>query len=338
MTAMKRMRARRLFVAFLLMALMPCANASEKVFRVGFVSHVLPKAVLENAADPRIAAFVEALRQRGWQDGKNIRIVWRTAEGDAARHFDIVRELVQMPVDVIVAFGPALDAAARATKTIPIVGYYTDFVGSGYAASLARPGGNVTGLTAFHDDGGVTKQLEFLKKLSPAVRRVGVVKQVRGSSADRFPDVLQPLAQAAAALDLELFLLTFGDMSTLDALVASAVRQGAHALLFSEVAPFHLRENQQRLAAAAARHRIPVLSSMLPAADAGVLMAYGIDTLANYPRFARMVDRILRGEKAGSIPIEQPGRIEFHVNLEAAKAIGLQVPPALLLQADKVYE
>jgi putative ABC transport system substrate-binding protein len=319
------------------------AQSARKVPRVGFLANTIPLPELEagTSTHPGYVLFMEGLRSLGWQDGRNIRVVSRSAEEQYHRLPQLAAELVQMGVDVIVAFGPGVDAAVRATKTIPIVmvTYYGP-VETGIARSLARPGLNVTGLTVSTGAQQHQRQLSLLKEISPRIRRVAIVSQIRGPLADGLPEVnpRSPYGTAASALGLELFRLSFGDAASLGAVIRSAASQGADALFFDDPPILHYRKHQQLVAREATAHRLPVMFSALTAAANGALMSYGTDFSINYKRSAYYVDRILRGDKPAVIPIEQPSRVEFHLNARAAKAIGLEVPMTLRLRADRVIE
>lgn len=317
------------------------AQPAGKVPRIGFVAGVIPMADLEkgrNSSHPYVAAFAAGLESRGWKDGVNVRVVWRAAEGRYERQPGFARELAAMPVDVIVAFGTGVDAAARATRDIPIV------MGSHYyplrfARSLAHPGGNVTGLTGVLDqEEGTPKRVSLLKAAAPGLSRIAWITQARGELADRFVEAPGRHVAAAAELRVDVLMLTFGDPATLDAVIDSAVRQGAQAIMLDDVAPLHLPQYQRSTAAHAVRHRIPLMVPVVNGVQEGALIAYGPDVAANYSRLGYFIDRILRGEKPGDIPIEQPSRYELHVNTATAKAIGLELPRALLLQADRVIQ
>lgn len=325
-------------VSFLMIALAAYPQEPVKVFRIGFMANQSPLMGIENG----FVGFREGLRDLGWQEGRNIRIVWKSAEGRYDRHLKLAEELTRVPVDVIVAFGPGVDAAARVTKTIPIVmGTHYRPIEAGLAQSLAHPGGNVTGLIGVVEaEGGIPKQLQLLKQASPRITRVALITQARGPAADRFPDVVHqpPLSIAATELRLDLFLLTFGDVDTLEAVFQSAVRQGADAIAFDDIAPLSFPEPQRLIANLARTHRMPVVSPKLAAVANGVLMAYGTHETHNHRRAAYFVDRILRGAKPANLPIERPIKPELHINLGAAKAIGLQLPAALMISADRVFQ
>jgi putative ABC transport system substrate-binding protein len=255
----------------------------------------------------------------------------------------LASELVRRPVDVIVGGDDAIAAAMLATRTIPVVAYsvYTP-VDNGYARSLARPGGNLTGVAAAPSGGGhLQKALTLLKELSPRIRTVALVAESR-EMADSYPSIRPGSAMDVAArnLGIELFFVTFGEARTLPDVVRSAARQGAHALMVdTNYAIEYHRENREALAAEATRLRLPVMHLSLAAAANGALMSYGTDLDDRWRRAAYFVDRILRGERPGDIPIENPpSNVEFHVNRRAARAIGLEIPQSVLLQADRVFD
>ena len=337
---------RRAFVtvcASLLFAQGVRAQSRGPVRKIGVVANHIPRKYLElglASPDSSIAAFVKALDEAGWQEGRDVQFVWRSAEGRMDRHPAIASELVRMPVDLLVGGDDAMVAAAHATRTIPIVAYAMyNPVENRFAASFAKPGGNITGI-ANSAGAELEKALSLLKETSPRIRRVALVAQAH-ERADDYPilGTDSTLGKAGAALGLELYFMTFGDPASLPQLVASAARRGADALMIdSNYAIHYHRGHREGLAAAAIRHRLPVMHLSLVAAADGALMAYGANLDARWRRAAYFVDRILRGEKPAEIPIEHAARVEFHINLRAAKAIGLRVPDAVLLQADRVFE
>ena len=340
------MPTRRSFLRAIAAAPFACAghvvaqSRPGQVFRVGYLANDARLADIERgtATWPGFAAFVEGLRERGWEDGKNIRIVWKSAEGMHPRLPDLANELVHAGVDVIVAAGPGANAAANTTRSIPIVtaGSYAP-TASGLAESLARPGRNVTGL-ALDPTNPMPKMLSLLKEAAPSTAAVAVVGQARSWAADGHPvfEDWERFKEPGRRLGIELSYMTFGDAATIPVLMQSAVRQGANALLFENPPPLHLPENQVLIATEQKKHRLPVIVPVLPAAANGVLMAYGSDTVANSRLSARYVDRILRGERPATMPMEQPRGLSLHINRDAARAIGLEIPPTLLLQADHV--
>lgn len=332
-----------------LLAVVPGAvrsQSGDKVFRVGFLTNYFPRAELElgtASSYPEVVAFVEGMRALGWHDGKNIRMVWRSAEGrQFERHPGFVDEMVRMPVDVIVGFAEGVDAAASATRTIPIVmGAYEHPVERGLVQSLPRPGRNITGVASSVDPNVLQKSLALLKEAVPRISRVCLVSRAGGPFADRTPDPNdQPRIKAAAsALGIAVFHLTYGEGSTIGALLRSAVRQGANAILSDgNYALFHPARVWELMEQEAVRLRLPIMHLSLRAAARGGLMSHGTDEGPRWRRLPRFIDRILRGEKPDTMPIEQLGNPEFHVNLKAARALGLEFPQSVLLQADRVFE
>lgn len=335
-----RMRRRLLGAGVVLLIEGARAQPAAPIRLIGVLANHIPRRELELGVDENVAAFVDALRKTGWRDGENVRFIWRSAEGRMDHHPALAAELVGMRVEVIVGGDNAMEAAARATKTIPIVAYAMyNPVENRYARSLAHPGGNVTGV-ANAAGAELQKALSLLKEVSPRIRRVALVAQTY-ERADSYPTVRPEttLGKAGEALGLELFFMTFGEPATLPALVASAARQGANALMVDANYAIHgHREIREGLARAAERHRLALMHLSLVGAADGALMAYGANLTDRWRRAAYFVDRILRGEKPGDIPIEHAARVEFHINLKAARATGLQIPATVLLQADRVFE
>ena len=331
--------------ALVLPGLGALGDGSRRVVTVGYLANQIPlEHMRQGAASPdrQIAEFVEGMRRLGWEEGSNVRYAWRSAEGQFDRHPALAAELVRMKVDVLVAFGVGAEAAARLTKSVPIVVANTYWlVEKGLARSLSKPGGNVTGLTVPDAGEMVPKRLELTKLVQPGASRIALVTVARGEAADGYPryaEIMQrpQFARPARALGLEFLLMTFGDAATLPEVMRSAARQGVHSIHFDDNAPFHFRDTQVMIAAEARRLRMPVMMSILSAPENGVLMAYGIDHAAGTRRMPYYVDRILRGDKPGDIPIETPAKVELHINMQAARAIGLEIPKSVLLQADRV--
>ena len=313
---------------------------APRVFRIGFLANTVPMTDLVGRvpSHPGAIAVEDGLRKLGWIDGKNIEIVWKSAEGKLERLPDLAEELVRIPVDVIVAFGPGVAAAAQKTRSIPIVmATSSSPVEQGLVKSLARPGGNVTGLTL---DAGMElngKRLALLKAAVPKASRVAFVVQHSGPLPEDAG--FSPQTQGAAqALGLTLFLVTFAAPEDLERTFADAVRHGANALVFPDTPILYWRPTQDVIKQLAVRHRLPAMHSILVAPEMGALMAYAPNIMVNYQRAPYYIDRILRGAKPADLPIEQPSKFELVVNLKAAKAIGLTIPASVLTQADRVIE
>ncbi len=281
---------------------------------------------------PRVEAFRQRLRELGYVEGKNIVIEYRYAEGKLERLPDLAAELVRLKVDVIVTVGgTATLAAKKADVTMPIVfGNVGDPVGTGIVSSLARPGGNITGLSMMAPDLD-GKRLELLKEAFPKVARVAflwVPVDYRGNLA------LTEMEAAAKALGLKLQSLEVRVLEDFDGAFARAKRDGAQALITTNSA---LINNQQRQALDfAAKNRLPAMYHTSEFVEAGGLMSYAPNIADLFRRAADYVDKILKGAKPADLPVEQPMKFEFIVNLKAAKQIGLTIPPNVLVRADRV--
>lgn len=334
--------------ALLLLATSRAAHPQPagKVFRIGFLANHIPLRDLETGRSSirfdSARALVDGLRQHGWEEGRNIQLVWRSAESRLERHPALAAELVGMRVDLIVTFSEGVDAAAAATKTIPIVmgGYYNP-VEAGLVKSLAHPGGNVTGLVS-SAGAEFQKTLSLIREALPRVSRVTILHYDKEGRSDPTPQWVRPdssIGKASRALGLDVRLLMFGSAAAVGEAIAAAVRDGAQFVWVEPTyALYGQRETPRLIAEAAIRHRVPMMHNVLSAVDDGALMAHGTDDTLAWKRVPYYVDRILRGAKPGDLPIEQPARVEFHVNLRAAKAIALDIPASLLLQADRVIQ
>ena len=300
-----------------------------KVKHIGFLSG----ASLISTQD-RIDAFRQGLRALGYMDGTNVVIEWRFAQGDFNRLPDLATDLVQRKVDVIVVAGgePVTFAAKRATQTIPIVmANAFDPVTSGLVGNLARPGGNITGFTTTPGPEIHGKQTELLRESMPKLSRLGVLinptntfnslalKEIE-ATAQRFAISIQ-VVEARSADDFE------GGFAML-------TRRRAQALL--QVPDPTLLNQRTRLIELETKNRLPTMHSSLEYADAGALMAYGADRTELFRRAAGYVDKILKGAVPGELPVEQPTKFEFVINLKTAKQIGLTIPQTVLYRADKV--
>ena len=282
-----------------------------------------------------VDAFLQGLRELGWVEGKTILIEYRWAEGRSDRLPDLAAELVRLKVDVIFAPNTAGAVAAKnATGAIPIVmasGY--DPVELGLVASLARPGGNVTGLSFSVGSDIVGKFLELLKETVPKVRRVAVLSTPTNPS---HALAIENAIVAARAMGVQLQLLEARGPDQFDNAFAAMARERAEALLVM-LDPF-FSFHRSRLSALAAKSRIPAMYGSREYPEAGGLMSYGANFRHNFHRSATYVDKILRGAKPADLPIEQPVKFELVINLKTAKLLGLTIPPSLLLRADQVIE
>jgi len=279
----------------------------------------------------RVEAFRQRLRERGYVEGKNIVIEYRYAEGKRERLPDLAAELVRLKVDVIVTYGAGILAAKKASRTIPIVfGAAADPVGSGFVSSLARPGGNITGLSLMAPDLN-GKRLELLKEAVPEAARVAFLWQ---SGAIRGNLPLTDLEPAAKALRVKLLSLEVRSLDDFESAFARAKKERAQALIAT---PGSLIATQQRqVLDFAAKNRLPAMYPDSEWVDAGGLMSYGPSQTDQWRRAADFVDKILKGTKPADLPVEQPMKFEFVINLKSAKQIGVTVPPNVLVRSDRV--
>jgi putative ABC transport system substrate-binding protein len=282
--------------------------------------------------DPYVAAFRKSLRDLGQVEGQTITIEIRWLEGKSERLPSLAAELVRLNVDVIVTQGEVMTRPVKeATSTIPIVMATSgDPVGAGLIASLARPGGNVTGLSSISPDIS-GKRLQLLKEAIPKVSRVAVLYN---------PSVVAALLElneaklAAPRLGMSVQPLDVRNSSDLDAAFDLITKERAEAL-FVQGDPFTMT-NRKRILGLAAKRRLPVISVFGDFADSGGLMSYGPNRLDMFRRTAVFVDKILKGAKPADLPVEQPTKFEFVINLKTAKQIGLTIPPNVLVRADRV--
>ncbi len=317
--------ASTLALALLAAPLAAGAQPARKVARVGFLTNIAIPVDL-------LAAFREGLRELGYREGQNLVVEYRSAEGRYERLLDLAAELVRLDVDVIVAGGtPAPIAARRATSTIPIViTNHGDPVGSGLVASLARPGGNVTGLSIVTPEL-FGKHLQLLKEAVPRISRVAVLSNPSNPIHGRMS---REAEAAARSVDVQLRILEARAPSDLARAFSAMTRQKAGALIILGDAMFF--EQRRRIAESALGSRLPAMAAQREFAEAGSLMAYGANLRENVRRAATYVDKILKGAKPADLPVEQPTKFELVVNLRTAKALGLTIPPSVLLRADEV--
>lgn len=305
------------------------ARQPGKLPRVGVLL-----ALSQSAISDRIQAYREGLRELGYVEGKNMIVDYRSADGKFDRLPDLARELVRLKVDVIVTGGPtATRPAQKATVKIPIVmAQDTDPVGNGFVASLARPGGNITGLSNYHPDLS-GKQLELLKEMIPKLGRVAVLGN---SNEPGNAQALKETELAAQALGVQPYYLDARDAKAIETAfrIASKERVDALLVLSSPIATAYRKE----LAEIAVKSRIPAMYQVSESVEAGGLMTYGVSTADLWRRAATYVDKILKGTKPSDLPIEQPMKFEFVINLKTAKEIGLTIPPNVLARADKVIK
>ena len=313
--------------AILLALVLPTqAQQPKKVPRIGILSP------LSSSADDLLDAFRQGLRELGYVEGRNIVIEYRSAEGRNDRLPELAAELVRLKVDVLVTTGPAaVGAGKQATSTIPIVmGAVGDAVDFGFVASLARPGGNITGMSWLGPELNA-KRLELLKEVFPKVVRVAVLWDPATPKT-----YVRATEVAARSLGINLRVLEVAKSNEFDHAFATLTGDGAGAL---EVMPSTMFASQMRqLVDLAAKSRLPAIFPDERYAQAGGLLSYGPSFPEMYRRAATYVDKILKGAKPGDLPVEQPMRFEFIINLKAAKQIGLTIPPNVLARADKVIK
>jgi putative ABC transport system substrate-binding protein len=316
----------------LLLAPLPAdaQQAAGKVYRIGFLS--AGGAPTPSTPAGALDAFRQGLRDLGYVEGQNIAIEYRWAEGQLDRLPDLATELVRLKVDVIVASStPTALAAKNATRTIPIV-FVTagDPVGSGLVAGIARPGGNITGLSLLAPEI-VAKQLQLLKEAVPHASRVAVLS----NPANPYTALMVKETEAAArSLGMWVQLLGVRGADAFDS-AFSAVTKGRASALFVLFDPF-LFAHRTRIAEFANKNRLPAMYPHREYAETGGLMAYGADIRDNFRRAATYVHKILTGTKPADLPVEQPTKFELVINLKTAKAMGLTIPQSVLIRADEV--
>jgi putative tryptophan/tyrosine transport system substrate-binding protein len=303
------------------------AQQSMKVPRVGFLSLA--------DSEQYLAGFRRGMRELGYEEGQNFLFEYRSSKGRVERFSEHAAELVRIKTDVIVAGGdPAVRAAKNATKTIPIVmvGVGADPAESGLVESLARPGGNVTGLTSFAVDTS-GKRLELLKETVPKLARVAVLYDPAVPAARQVKDDL-PVAARALGLTIQPWEIRAAE--DFDRVFAALNKERPEGLYASS--GLVITVNGKRVVDFALKNRLPSTYSVREAVDAGGLMYSGADLVDSYRRVATYMDRILKGAKPTDLPVEQPRKFEFIINLKTAKQIGLTIPPNVLTRADKVIK
>jgi putative tryptophan/tyrosine transport system substrate-binding protein len=304
------------------------AQQPTKIPRIGYIDGGFPST---NAA--RIDAFRQGLREHGYMEGKNIVVEYRHAEGKLDRLPTLLAELLRLKVEVIVAGGGggAIGAAKQATKTIPIVmPMAIDPVGQGFVASLAHPGGNVTGFATLAPEIS-GKQLEILREVVPNLSRVAVLGSSTNTANARLLNEVEP---PAAAFGVKLQYLDVHGPKDFEIAFRAAVKGRAEAVLVL-TGPV-VNSQRKQIADFAAKNRFPAILPFPEYVEAGGLMSYSASVTDMYRRAATYVDKILKGAKPADLPVEQPTKFEFIINLKAAKQIGLTIPPNVLVRADRV--
>lgn len=323
-----------LYLALCSLLLAPCLSAwaqhpTKKVPRIGFLA-VSPPGALSD----RIQAFRQGLQERGYVEGQTILIEYRYGNGKLDRMPGLARELVQLGVNIIVSGGSqATLPAGQATSTIPIVmAMDNDPLGSGIVASFARPGGNITGLTNLTAEL-AGKQLELMKEILPKLSRVAVLRDLTEPGN---PRVAQETEHAAQGFAAQLYYMDVQGAKDIETAFQAAGTKRADALLVLTSAIFN--SNRKKIVQLVARNRLPAIYPRAEYVDEGGLMMYGVNTPDLYRRAAGYVDKILKGAKPADLPVEQPTKFEFIINLKAAKQIGLTIPPNVLARADRVIK
>lgn len=319
-----------LALALLVAPLVVHAKEPAKGYSIGWLSAVALTPETKRNSD----FFEQRLRELGYVEGKNLLIERRYSEGRHERLRDLAAELVRLNVDVIVAgTTPAVQAAQKATSKIPIVMVsVTDPVGSGFVASLARPGGNVTGLSLLYVELS-GKRLQLLKEAIPAVTRVAVLWNPanRGNLLQ-----LEHSKATARTLGLRLQLVEVRGTQDIEGVFVAATKEQAGVVVVLDDPLLFV--HQARIATLAAENRLPSISGLPAFAEAGGLMSYGPDFRSHVGQAASYVAKILRGAKPGDLPVEQSAKFELVVNLKTAQALGLTIPPSVLLRADRIIE
>jgi putative tryptophan/tyrosine transport system substrate-binding protein len=331
---MKKASAPSILVAMMLLAVGVTVEAQQpkKVPLIGYLSSQDPVGESDRSEAIRLA-----LRERGYIEGQNIAIEFRYAEGKRDRSSELAPELVRLKVDIIVVAGgdDTSRAAKNATKTIPIVmaGLGADPVEAGLVESLARPGGNVTGLTLLTRELG-GKRLELLKEAVPKLARVAVIYDP--ANRDMVHEVKEVLPGAARALRLTIEPWGVRDADDFDKFFAAIGKQRPDGLYVPRGAL--MRDNLKRIASLALKSRLPSVYSNREAVEAGGLMSYNADLAHSYRRVAIYVDKIIKGAKPADLPVEQPTKFELEINLKTAKQIDLTIPQKVLARADRVIK
>jgi putative ABC transport system substrate-binding protein len=326
------MKRRVLLAAGLAMAIGVQAQDAARTRRIGVVMNTPER---DPEGQTRRAALVQGLKQLGWVEGRNLRIEVRWGAGDAARYRKAAEEFVALPAEVIVIGGGTnvVRTVQQVTSSIPIVfTTATDPVGGGLVASLARPGGNITGLLQ-REFGLGAKSLELLKQLAPSVTRIAVLRDPTSTGGVGQFGAIQAVAPGFKV-----------ELTPVDVRTAAEIERGLTAfarvpnggMIVTTSAP--ATEHRKLIIGLASQHRLPAVYAYDYFVDDGGLASYGSDAAENYRAAAAYVDRILKGEKPADLPVQQPSKVELVLNLKTARAIGLTIPQSLLLRADRVVE
>ncbi len=305
------------------------AQQPARMGRIGYLTHY------PSGNDQRFEVFKQQLRDLGYVEGKTITIDYLSAEGKYDRLPALAAELVRRNVDVIMAHGgtPVATAARNAARTIPVVFQgVADPVGQGFVTSLARPGGNLTGISNQHPEVAV-KSLALFKEIVPSAKRIAILSNPTNSS---LPLVLSEMQAAARKVRLEITVVKAGAPAEFEGAFAEIVRDRPAGLVILSDGMF--ANEAVQLTTLAARHRLLTMGGNSTVPESGGLMSYGANRSDQIRRAAILVDKILKGAKPADLPVEQPTKFELIVNLKTAKALGIQIPQSILVRADKVIE
>jgi putative ABC transport system substrate-binding protein len=315
-------------------ALWPLAGRAQPPERMRRISVLLPATADDREFQARVGAFVQGLQQSGWSIGRNARIDTHWATANAAEINKHVAELAALAPDVILAHGAStVGPLLQATRSVPIVfPVAVDPVGAGFVNSLARPGGNVTGFLSFEYSLGA-KWLELLKEIAPGVTRVAIVRDPAQSAG---PGQFGAIQAAASSLRLEVSPLNTRDPTEIERAVAAFARSPNGGLIVA--ASGLATQHRGLIIMLAARHKLPAVYFERFLVAAGGLISYGANYIDQYRQAAGYVDRILKGENPGELPVQAPTKYELVINLKTAKSLGLTIPPTLLARADEVIE
>lgn len=315
---------RSAFIVCTALVLASAVHAQERTARVGILDWQAP-------SGERIGPFSAALRELGYVEGQNVILEYRSAEGRSELASSLAAELVRIPVDVIVAFAtPASHAAKFATSTIPIVMIAADPIGTGLVSNLARPAGNVTGISTMLPEL-APKRLELLREALPGITRIAFLASTRDPAAELF---VRGTQAAGERMGIRVQPVYVGGPAEFEAAFAM-IEKGANQAVV--IQPLFL-EHSGTLAALSLQRRLPAVSDFKHSARAGLLMSYGPDVQWQRRTPAIYVDRILKGARPGDLPVEQPSQLELAVNMQTARALGLAIPEAILARADEVIE